>query len=293
MIEFSIAIVSYHSTQDIIELLESARSEFKSNRAEVIVIDNSEEYDTILKKFLASYSVCETKYIHNSQNTYYSLSNNQAAQLARGEYFLVLNPDIRFNKEIKVLRLIGSLLAKERDVVIAAPAVITNGELYNIRLPETPLNILKHLMPWNFIFPSNGKRNHYNKKELNKNHFFSGCFLAFRRKEFLAHGGFDQNLKMYYSDADICNRFQRTGRLIFLKDIRVVHLGSTSTISLDKKLRNWFALQIVSSRDCYQYIKKCKKSFLIRIMLIFALFLNGFTAFGVFFLRKLKHINYE
>ncbi len=53
----------------------------------------------------------------------------------------------------------------------------------------------------------------------------SGCWLLCRATAFAALGGFDERYFLYFEDYDLSLRLRRLGRLDYLPDARIVHLG--------------------------------------------------------------------
>ncbi|HFE48142.1 MAG TPA: glycosyltransferase family 2 protein [Chromatiaceae bacterium] len=53
----------------------------------------------------------------------------------------------------------------------------------------------------------------------------SGCWLLCRATAFAALGGFDAGYFLYFEDYDLSLRLRRLGRLDYLPDARIVHLG--------------------------------------------------------------------
>src|SRR5688572_9943494 len=88
--KLSIIIVNYNVKYFLEQSLTSVRKAAKSISAEVIVVDNASADGSaalVKKKFP------EVVLVENKVNTGFSKANNQAIQIAKGEYILLLNPD--------------------------------------------------------------------------------------------------------------------------------------------------------------------------------------------------------
>ena len=91
-IDLSIAIVSYNTSQLLIACIESVIAETLDSSIEIIVVDNDSADDSVSR---ASEVDSRVSVIANTENRGFASAVNQAIAVARGEYFLMLNPDSR------------------------------------------------------------------------------------------------------------------------------------------------------------------------------------------------------
>ncbi|MFH1210101.1 MAG: glycosyltransferase family 2 protein [archaeon] len=89
----SIIIVTFNSEKWIKNCLDSIKKQ-NFNVFEIIIVDNDSKDKTldILKEYIS------LKIIKNKQNLGFATANNQGIKLAKGEYILFLNPDVRLSK---------------------------------------------------------------------------------------------------------------------------------------------------------------------------------------------------
>jgi GT2 family glycosyltransferase len=60
------------------------------------------------------------------------------------------------------------------------------------------------------------------------------------RDEYLAMGGLDAELFLYFNDVDLCRRLAQRGRRVhYLADAEVVHHGGASTRRFDRMIVTW------------------------------------------------------
>lgn len=150
-------------------------------------------------------------------------NHNQAFAHAAGEFFCVMNPDIRINEDP-----FPNLLACLEDtcVGVAAPLVIgKNGEIEDsARSFPTPVKILCKAL-------GGCKGSDYVvKKEIMFPDWVAGMFLLFRRDTFEQIGGFDQRYFLYYEDVDLCARLRLRGYEIALcTEAKVIHHAHRSS----------------------------------------------------------------
>jgi GT2 family glycosyltransferase len=136
--------------------------------------------------------------------------------MARGEYFCVVNPDIRIQKNpfpalLEALadpaspsphRSCTHLPGRSRTAPVASTPAILLRKLRGGRPePDYPLTAP-------VVFPD----------------WVAGMFMVFRREAFAALGGFDERYFLYYEDVDVCARARSRGMEVALvTDASVVH----------------------------------------------------------------------
>lgn len=142
--------------------------------------------------------------IHNSQPRGFGANHNAAFRRAKGEYFCVLNPDIRLPRD-PFPALLEEL--REPSVGVVAPRITdpsgrtedsvrrfpTFGSLLRKLFGERPgaeytLDTAPVAVDW-----------------------VGGMFMLFRREAFERVRGFDERFFLYYEDVDICRRLHGAG----------------------------------------------------------------------------------
>ena len=88
--KLSIVIVNYNVKHFLEQCLRSVHKAVLNIDAEIYVVDNNsvdQSMEMVAEKFP------DVKRITNSINTGFSVANNQAIKISKGEYILLLNPD--------------------------------------------------------------------------------------------------------------------------------------------------------------------------------------------------------
>jgi N-acetylglucosaminyl-diphospho-decaprenol L-rhamnosyltransferase len=196
----SISVVSHGQAALVDHLLHDIESNCRAISFELILTLNLEE---ILPFAPDSFSF-PIKVIHNTNPMGFAANHNQAFAHATGQYFCVLNPDVRFRSDP-----FPSLLEclKNPLIGVAAPVVLgEGGEIEDsARHFPTPLKIICKA-----IGGCKGV-DYAVKDELVFPDWAGGMFMLFPRFVFERLGGFDQRYFLYYEDVDLCARLRLLG----------------------------------------------------------------------------------
>ncbi len=146
--------------------------------------------------------------IENSVAKGFGANHNQAFNHCESDWFLVLNPDIRFDSDV-----LAPLVARAApDAGLLAPRILEPGK----ETPEqhrrviTPLEILTRRRP-GYPIPAVPD-------------WIPGLFMMFRSSVYARIEGFDERYFMYGEDFDICARTQLAGwRLQIGEDLLTRH----------------------------------------------------------------------
>ncbi|MGE5425774.1 MAG: glycosyltransferase family 2 protein [Bacillota bacterium] len=123
--DISVIIVSWKVKEKLRENLLSLRPALSGLQAEVFVVDNASQDGTaeMIKKEFP-----EVRLIANDENLGFAKANNQAMKKATGDYFLLLNPDMRvFPNTIQ--RSLIFAASKPRAVVTGVKLISESGNL--------------------------------------------------------------------------------------------------------------------------------------------------------------------
>lgn len=232
--DLSIIIVNYNTSQITRNCL---RSIFNANipkkGIEVIVVDNASVDSSVqdIKKYFPKVTI-----IKNTDNLGFSKANNQAADIAKGDYLLFLNSDTvikkySLTKPLKFLKNhpgVGALTIK---------LITSNGsiDIDNHRGFPTPLSAIFHFSGLGSIFPKSTFFNSYylGLKKLNKIHtvpVVAGSFLMISSKLFNKIGRWDESYYFYGEDIDICYRINQSGaKIVYYPKVSSLHLKGASS----------------------------------------------------------------
>lgn len=232
----SIIIVNYNTSGLLIQCVDSIEKHVKGVDYEIIVADNaSSEQELLLLRDDKRFTLLEL-----DKNIGFGRANNAAAQLAKGDYLLLLNPDtVLLNDAV-------TLLSRYMDS--HPEAGICGGNLYDSNLQ--PTHSFHRLYP-SFLsevdfalgqiyrrirFRRNSQFNHSTHPI--KVAMITGADLMIRHDAWKQLQGFDPKFFMYCEDADLCLRCKHIGfKIISIPDAHIQHLEGKSFIESEKRCR--------------------------------------------------------
>jgi len=215
----TISIVSHRQIDLIESLLHDINEHCLTTQIEVLLTLNLAE-TLPFKVDDFSFSIIV---IRNPAPLGFAANHNQAFAKASGQFFCVVNPDIRLNENI-FPALLDCL--QDTSVGVAAPLVVgERGEIEDsARRFPTPFKILCKVL--------GGCRgsDYVVKNEIIFPDWVGGMFMLFRRETFAQLGGFDQRYFLYYEDVDLCARLNLHGYKVALcPTAKVVHYAQRSS----------------------------------------------------------------
>ena len=157
----------------------------------------------------------QIKIIRNSHPKGFGANHNQAFANSLSNFFVVLNPDIRF-KTLNIKKLISHFT--DKNIGIVSPSISNSQGLLEDSARQFPTFsklILKSLGFDNYILP----------QKVEQVDWVAGMFMLIPREVFLNVKGFDDNrFFMYYEDVDLCSRVKKMGyRIIYDPTVSIVH----------------------------------------------------------------------
>lgn len=156
--------------------------------------------------------------IRNASPKGFGANHNSAFKHAKGDFFCVLNPDIRL-RENPFIKLVENI--KKLKLGMIAPAIVdANGQLEDsVRKFPTVIRLLKRLVL--------GKHDLHQFSKTDKAFYpdwVAGMFMLFDKDAFHAVKGFDEHYFLYYEDVDICVRlWQKELPIAVLPQTQVIH----------------------------------------------------------------------
>lgn len=209
----SISVVSHGQIDLITSLMQDIQNECRGIQLELILTLNLAES---LAFELTDFTF-PIRLIKNLKPKGFGANHNQAFKQSKGDYFCVINPDIRFSSN-PFPELLKSFEKPHTGVV--APLVLgVSGEPEDsFRRFPTPWSILKKVMGYHPFFEYA-----IESKELEPE-WVGGMFMLFQKKVFELMHGFDERYFLYYEDVDLCARLQLAGyRVVLNASSQVVH----------------------------------------------------------------------
>jgi len=173
-----------------------------------------------------------SRVLRNAAPKGFGENHNAAFSQAHGEYFVVVNPDIR----LPALD-IPALLAPMSDPRVGAVApVVTNGTGAiedSVRHFPTVVGLIRRVL---LKQRAPGYRWGHEPIEVD---WTAGMFVVFRLEAYRAIGGFDhRRFFMYFEDVDICRRLKRQDwRVVLQPTVSVIHDAQRASHRSMKHLR--------------------------------------------------------
>ena len=187
----TVSIVSHGQLELVRPLLEELDRFSSAFTAKVVLTLNIPEPELLAG---ASWGF-EIERIENAVPMGFGANHNQAFERCTTPWFLVLNPDIRFDRDV-----LAPLIAQAApDSGLLTPRILEPGkdEPEQHRAIITPLEILRR------------KRPDYVRPQVPD--WIPGLFMMFRSEAYRQIGGFDERFFMYGEDFDICARTRLAG----------------------------------------------------------------------------------
>ena len=234
----------------VTQLLDDLQAQCSAEHIEIILTRNVPE----THNFNPEEFSLPLRLIDNPSSKGFGANHNAAFKIATGDYFCVLNPDIRL-KENPFPALIA--LAQQTGAGVVAPRIVTISGLRedSARRFPTPFELLRKALGGESEVVSDAP-------DASVPDWIAGMFMLFPRSVFDELRGFDERYFLYYEDVDLCARLALAGyKRLVCSDVTVVHDARRSSHG---NLR-YAAMHLKSivrffSSDVYRQIRKLQKS---------------------------------
>jgi len=227
----SIIIVNWNTRELLKKCLESVIWETRTPH-EIFVVDNASPDDSA---GMVRANFPSVHLIANTTNRGFAAANNQAIQLARGEYVLLLNPDTKvLDRAIDTM--VGCLDAAPEVGAVTSKLLNGDGSLqknvgnfYSFWATLLENRILPTLFP-NSAFLA--KRfvafwDHASRREID---WARGAVMLVRRKVIERIGLLDEQFYIYGEEVDWCWRIKKAGwKIMYLPEARIIHYGKAAS----------------------------------------------------------------
>lgn len=231
--KISVIIVNYNVEYFLEQCLNSVKTALKNVSGEVFVVDNN-SIDQSVEMVKAKFP--EYNLIANKDNRGFSKANNQAIEISKGEYVLLLNPDTVVEEDTfqKVIEFMDS----HSDAGGLGVRMLDGKGKF---LPEskrglpTPAVAFYKIFGLSSIFPKSKKFGHYHlgylsEFETNEIEILSGAFMLMRKETLDKVGLLDEAFFMYGEDIDLSYRIIKGGyKNYYFPETRIIHYKGEST----------------------------------------------------------------
>ena len=198
----SIIVLTHNGENYIKNLFKYIRENTLYPNFEIIVVDNASSDNTLsfLQKNIYNFKL---KIIRNYDNKSFSIANNEAVNLAEGEFLLFLNNDVIPLKGW-LCELVKECLNNPKAGSIGSKLIYPNKKNFAFSCKIQHVGIAfkyegDFYRPYNI---GNGQNiNNFNEKA--KRAALTAACLLVRKDKFLEVGGFDENYEYGYEDVDL------------------------------------------------------------------------------------------
>lgn len=150
------------------------------------------------------------QHIVNTRPQGFGANHNAAFKHCESAWFLVLNPDIRLDRDVLQPLLSGA----RQDSGVLTPRIVEPGSRHAGPEPHRGL-----LTPWEILM-----RNRPGYRPPHEPAWIPGMFMLLRAEAYRQIGGFDARFFMYGEDFDLCARLRLAGWGIQVtEDLQVTH----------------------------------------------------------------------
>ncbi|MES2514596.1 MAG: glycosyltransferase [Bacteroidota bacterium] len=233
MTKLSVVIVNYNVKHFIEQCLFSVLKASENIACEVFVVDNNSVDGSVT---LIKEKFPQINLIVNKVNTGFSVANNQAIELAKGEYVLLLNPDTVVQEDTftKILAFMdshpdaGGLGVKMLDGQGNFAPESKRG------LP-TPSVAFYKMFGFSRFFPKSRRFGKYHLSYLPQDQIceidvISGAFMLMRKSVLDVIGNLDETFFMYGEDIDLSYRITKAGfKNYYFPHTQIIHYKGEST----------------------------------------------------------------
>lgn len=282
IMDVSIIIVNYQSSNLVIDCINSIFQKTKEISYEIIIVDNASNDNSVecLTKIFGD----KVKIISSKLNLGFGKANNLGEKYAVGKYIFLLNPDtILVNNAIKILM---NSLKKNEDIGCVG------GNLYTLDMRPCPsysllfddLNTERKYASWYYLIKNKIEQKFsFKNKKIIKNFnydesikevaYIFGADMMMEKSLFDKLGGFDPDFFMYAEEEELSWRIKKDNKKnCSVPQAKIIHLeGATQ-----------------KTDDSFN-----KKSFKLRLNGTMTYFKKRFGMNGVYEFYKLRSLRYK
>ncbi|MBL4705849.1 MAG: glycosyltransferase [Flavobacteriales bacterium] len=231
--KLSVIIVNYNVEYFLEQCINAALEALSKTSGEIIVVDNN-SIDHSVEMVEAKFP--EIQLIANKENTGFSMANNQAMRIAKGEYVLLLKPDTVVEEDT-FIKCVDFMDQHEDCGGLGVKMIDGLGKF----LPEskrglpTPWVVFYKVFGISSLFKKSKKfgRYHLSYLDMDKTHeveILSGAYMMMRKEALDKVGLLDEDFFMYGEDIDLSYRIIKGGyKNYYFPETRIIHYKGEST----------------------------------------------------------------
>jgi GT2 family glycosyltransferase len=261
----SIIIVNFKTPEVLRDCIESVFQYENSGDFEIIIVDNGsgDNSGSIIKELTEKHKNIRAVYLDEQKS--FSYANNRGIEISKGDYILIMNPDIIF--EYALINRLIQFLNSNKDTAAIAPALTdVDGKFqkyYYLRYPTIRQFIFFHSLILRFFYKNPYFINrflidsniNFNEKKIYYTNQIPGAFFFTSKEIFNEFGLLDENFMLFFEDVDISYRIRKKYKLAVDTRLHVKHLGGESFRKIE-----WWVYGRFNASMIYFFKKHYSKS---------------------------------
>lgn len=237
--KLSVVICNYNTRGALAEALESLQATLADLSHEIIVVDNASKDGSAA---MVHESFPGVKVIESGANRWFTGGNNLGMRVAQGEYVWILNPDVIILPQA-VQTMIAYLDAHPEAGATTCRMIFRDGTLQrNGSRLAAYIDLLLGYTLWGVLFkPWRDRRRQimwyaeWGRDSDRPIEVAPDSNLLVRRPILEQIDYFDERLKLYFTEDDICYRIRGTGReVVYVAGATIVHDEHASTSQVQR-----------------------------------------------------------
>jgi GT2 family glycosyltransferase len=206
----SVVVVNYlhwHDTADLVGRLRQTPAA-RRGEAEVVVVDNHSPWHPLLPRLRRMDGVSLRRW---RRNRGFARAVNEGCRLSRGDWFLLLNPDMSLAPDFldRVLARASDLAHGDRRTGIVGLGLYDADGV--TQASAGPFPTLAGTLA-RLLLPRSRRKYYFHRGDRPRPvDWVTGCCLLVRRACWDDLGGLDPEFFLYYEDVDLCRRARRRG----------------------------------------------------------------------------------
>ncbi|MGL5830954.1 MAG: glycosyltransferase family 2 protein [Candidatus Altimarinota bacterium] len=225
----SVVILDFLKSKRVCENVESLQKQETDFDFEVIIVDNSCNAENAEK--INSLQKFENVQIQiNKENVGYIKGNNQGAAVAKGEYLMIVNPDIVW-PDNKVMQKLVDYMDKNPKVGVCGPKQVNDNDnsvamtvraFPNLFLQVARRTFLRNL-PLIKKWVAHDEMQHLDYNKVQTVDWLQSSFWITRKTLWEKIGGLDNSYFIFMSDPEFCYRTWKAGYEVIFNPAVIVH----------------------------------------------------------------------
>jgi GT2 family glycosyltransferase len=252
--QLSIILVNYRSESHLLSCFLSLEGFVRDIDHEILIVNNDkkETLAEVRKNFP------QIRLIEQAENIGFGRAVNAGAKVAVGEVLFILNPDTEIISGN--LQNIFREFSADKKVGIIGSRIVDNFGQVQPWISGVKKNF------WDLVKNNLGLKKSqkiWESLEKTEADWVAATAMFIKRDIFEDLSGFDENIFIYFEDADLCERVKKMDKkVLYFPDFKVKHLSGSSFENKKNQKKHYYASQE------YYFEKHCQKWEVFMIKLI-------------------------